>query len=211
MSGYNSAFVFRVDQARRRGAYLETTAPDRVLRLRTRRHRRAPAPLGAWVSFTHPLWPGERVRRPLHDVSYANLAFATQPFRDLVYPGLSLPGVEIAWPGGQRLKVDAVVRHVSPAESGEPEICGLELVGDLARWHATVERTLYPNTRIASDGSLWDLFVESGYFNLSGKAETDFAALHQAFLTTNQALVNAPAVGSRPCGPPPGAPRRASP
>ncbi len=55
---------------------------------------------------------------------------------------------------------------------------------------------LYPTTRTASDEGLWDLYVDSGYFNISGKAETGFRPRPPGLLTTDQAMGRAPAVAA---------------
>ena len=53
--GYSASLAFRVEGSRFEAGRLATPQPNEVVRTRTRRHHRAPAPAGAWIRFTHPV------------------------------------------------------------------------------------------------------------------------------------------------------------
>lgn len=186
LGAYNSAFLFRLDDVRASADRLETGLPTRVIRERTRRHRRGPAPLGASVHLRHPIWPELEIRRPLHDVSLSGLALACDAERDLLFPGLELHDLEVRWPRLGRIRLTGRVQHVSDDAQVERELCGLSVTPhpeDAVRWLSAVDRLLHPNT--ADDAvdarSLWELYRRSGYFNLSGRSDEDFTPLERAF------------------------------
>ena len=90
-----------------------------------------------------------------------------------------------------------VARHVSSNGREHGETCGVELDGSLEAWQAAIEGRLYPNTtRTGSADGLWELYVDSGYFNISGKDEARFQAVRQAFSETTGAVGRSPEVAA---------------
>jgi hypothetical protein len=197
--GYNSVYEFEIDHPL--GGF---RPPDRMTCRRRRWHRRVGAPPRLRVRAHHPLWPQIRIERPAHDVSYGGLSFKTDALDDLLYPGLVLNDVEVAWKGGESIRMPAVVRHVSREPATGAQVCGIELLFDLAeptaqQWCDAVESLMHPMTSLAGgwDDDVWELYARSGYFSLSDKTPEDFSEQRRAFARSSNLLRRAPRVGFR--------------
>ncbi|WP_158620044.1 PilZ domain-containing protein [Corallococcus sicarius] len=161
-----------------------TPLPWRLIQLRRRAHRRAPAPASLRVRLPLPGWLGRE--REVVDVSLGGLSLRLAPGEQLS-PGRVLPPLELPTEDGSWLSLRAEVRHVS-AGTGRSFHCGLEVTPltreDAEAWRALVMRALHPMTR--TDGAhaqeQWRLFIDSGYFNLGGRSSEDFEARRESFL-----------------------------
>lgn len=156
-----------------------TPFPTRIEQVRRRLHRRAPAPASLRVRLPLPGWLGRE--REVLDVSLAGLGLHLSPGEQLA-PGRLLQPLVVLQEDGQALRLRAEVRHVS---SGR---CGLRVEplerADAEGWRELVTRALYPSTR--TDGALvegiWQLFTDSGYFNLAGRSAAWFEERRTSFL-----------------------------
>jgi len=196
ITGYNSIFQVPVARAVVRDGCLVTAIPDQVTRLRRRWRRRVVVNGDHFLRFRHPLQPTS-VRCEIRDLSDGGLSFRANPERDLVYPGLILPDVEIVAPGGAALVCDAEVRFVNR------DLCGVRVfhrsAADEQRWLALVTRALHPRT--SSDArysdAAWRLYERAGYFQLSGKRDDEFTELRHAFASCERRIEDAPHLGCR--------------
>lgn len=197
VGGYYCDYRFLISDPPRRGV---PPMPARVAKLRRRGDRRVPAPPQTTVSFAHPVWPELRMTRSVCDLSLGGLSVSTGAVEDLLYPGLLIDDMQIAWKRGQVLRVMAQVRHVSPAIHGEGQTCGLSIVHEDGRelpWAREVWDALHPRTRVGQpwQDDVWDLCVASGYLGLSDKEVGDFEALRPRFVAANRKLATAPGIG----------------
>lgn len=197
--GYNSVYQFHVGHPT--GGFRRLT---RLVSRRHRWHRRVRAPSRLKMSVRHPLWPEVHIQRRVHDVSFSGLAFETDALDDLLYPGLVLHDLEVAWKGGRRLTFSAIVRHVSDRPDAHGQLCGVELLIDPseeagAEWCDEVSRLMHPLTGLSSgwDDDVWALYGESGYFSLSDKSPDDFSDQRRAFAQASDKLRGDPEVGFR--------------
>ena len=199
--GYNSGFVFRASSAEHLDGHLAVPQPDLVRRRGGQRHRRVEAEPETWVCFRHPLWPELVISRPVRDVSFEGLSFATDAVIDGLFPGLVIPEVWITWPDRARLRARAVVRHTSRVLAHDSEVCGLciEPVDPLANveWLTQLGRLAYPRTTTAGQraGALWNLYEASGYFHLAGADDEQFKNLRADFAAAHDKLTRAPHIG----------------
>ncbi len=191
--GYNSAFRMRVSALDTRGERMVTPIPRRLWRVRHRSHRRVPAPAGLHVRFHHPIWRElGLMEREAVDLSFAGLSLRGLP-EDLLFPGLLLP-LEVRGEGLEPLKLRAEVRYVQ----NNPAMCGVQVVPstpqDEARWVHLVSQALCPSTRGGEEllEPLWELFIDSGYFNLAGKTPEHFQQLRANFMELSQRAARLP-------------------
>jgi hypothetical protein len=199
--GYSSVLYFRVEKAWYEGGLWMMPLPAELTRFRHRWLRRAPTSTECWLSFEHPLWPQVRVHRKMLDVSYEGLSFMTDMSDDLLYPGMRVPVLEVEMPGRAPVRLFGEVRNISSTPKGHR--CGM-WVSPLNEeeglaWRALVEEQIHPRTRVAghwNDG-VWDLFEKSGYFRLSGKDPTKFAAFKREFNETQDKLQGQQRLGLR--------------
>jgi hypothetical protein len=174
--------------------------PAEIVRVRRRQERRAEAPRRAQVRFSPPHQPELQVTRALLDMSIGGLGFTTDTVADGLYPGLALR-VTVGWKAGLQFEFDAIVRHCTRAGGGSPDICGLSLLpvdaDTEAGWHEQITTLLHPRTRTAPAArELWDLYCESGYFELSDKTSDEFEPLRRAFDGACTKLAGHPEVGA---------------
>lgn len=188
LRGYNS--IYRVHLAVV-GAWKDgivTPLPARVERLRHRQFRRGKLNSGWTVEFLHPLWDLPVIRREVRDISFGGVCFVSELDEDLVLPGLRLPLIKVVGPDEQSVQLHGQVRFVQPGENGQSAVCGVSVEPSLAEdedlWTQLVLRMLNQNTESGvewADG-MWELFTESGYFNLSGKTPVEFDELKRNFV-----------------------------
>ncbi|MFL5355338.1 hypothetical protein [Archangium sp.] len=195
--GYNTAYRMRVVAPSAEGDSLVTPLPERLWRVRHRWHRRIAAPAGLRARFDHPVWKelGRR-EREVADLSFSGLGLRVEP-EDLVFPGLFLP-LEVETASGESFFLSGEVRHVSFAREDGRRLCGLEVrprtERDAALWMRFVSQSLCPSTRTSETllGPLWDLYADSGYFNLAGRSAEHFEALRRDFTQLGQRAAELP-------------------
>ncbi|MDP2304994.1 MAG: hypothetical protein Q8P18_03095 [Pseudomonadota bacterium] len=201
LHGYNSIYRFSVTRIIRIRDRVAVPLPARLVRMQNRASRRADAPAGYSISFTHPVLPELNVRRPMRDISSNGLSFDTRVDQDMVCAGLRLRDIVVTTPLGATLHFDAEVRIVHPPREGRGATCGLRLrpstEADALRWNQVVGSVLNPTTRLGATWSedTWSLYTASGYFSLSGKAQAHFGALKAPFATAARKVDAAPQVG----------------
>ncbi|PTL81560.1 hypothetical protein [Vitiosangium sp. GDMCC 1.1324] len=193
---YNSAYRMRVPAIETRGGRMVTPIPRRLWKVRHRWHRRVPAPEGVRARFHHPLW-GElgSLEREAVDVSFNGLCLRGSA-EDLVFPGLLLQPIELWGDGDEPILLRGEVRFVGDKDG--QRVFGLQVTPctplDESRWVRLVSLALCPSTRggEALLEPLWELFVDSGYFNLAGKTTAHFEALRSSFLETSHCAAHLP-------------------
>lgn len=161
-----------------------TALPRQLIQVRRRAHRRAPAPSDLRVRLPLPGWLGRE--REAVDVSLHGLALRVGAGERLP-PGRVLQPIELRTAAGEAVSLRGEVRHVSARSDGELQ-CGFQVTpltdGDAERWQALVARALHPTT--CTDGSRveahWQLFIDSGYFNLAGRSAESFEARRRSFV-----------------------------
>jgi hypothetical protein len=206
--GYSSVLYFRVEKAWMDQGLWMMSLPMELTRYRHRWLRRAPTNIDSHLTFDHPLWPQIRVHRRMLDVSYEGLSFMTEPGEDLLYPGMRIPAMEVEMPGRAPVKLFAEVRNISSTPKGRR--CGMWVSPIGAQqgmaWRELVEEQMHPRTRVSGDfhQGTWELFEKSGYFRLSGKEPTKFAALKGQFHEAQQKLEGQLRIGYRAVKPMPG-------
>lgn len=215
IGGYNSVFSWNVRHAETIKGALATAMPETLLRTRHRWRRRVAAPQGLSVAFQHPLWPELELCRTLRDVATQGLGFWTFPDDDLLYPGLYLPHVDLIYQGELVCSGEGLLRHISElppvmhSAGGDDTIAGVVFrphgAGDDARWLNLVNRLLNPNTRSGATWSefSWDVYADSGYFNLSGKTPGHFATLRDSFASVSRSIDASPWIGCQAVWPSP--------
>ncbi|WNG43816.1 PilZ domain-containing protein [Archangium minus] len=194
--GHNSAYRLRVPALETRGGRMVTPIPRRMWKVRHRWHRRVPAPAGLRARFHHPLW-GELglLEREAVDVSFNGLCLRS-PAEDLIFPGLLLQPLELWGEGDEPILLRGEVRFVGDKDG--QRVFGLQVTPctplDEARWIQLVSQALCPATRGGEEllEPLWELLVDSGYFNLSGKKTEHFEELRASFLETSQRAAHLP-------------------
>jgi hypothetical protein len=194
LEGYNSVYEFRSS------AEGTVSTPESIRRVRRRSHRRTAAPRRLRVTFAHPLLPEVVIDAPAIDVSAEGVSFETSS-GDMLESGAKLRNIELSWKGGARIKTHAIVAHVTHSGHSDRQRVGLRLLMDrasLEEWQRQIEGVLHPRTtRGTHDHQLfWQTYVESGYFNLSRKNETDFRRERSSFQRCHELLRNAPEVGA---------------
>lgn len=187
VAGYNCVYQMRFTSVTRAAYGVITKVPDRVDYSRYRRYRRAAIAGAVSVRFAHPLWPEiPRFERPLLDVSFGGIAFTTDPLNDALYVGLRVDDIEIRTGADSVIHLRGTVRSLLSAPDGTMT-CGMSVEprepekGEA--WPELVMGALNQTTAPGDDhvDKLWELYKESGYFNLSGKAPREFEALSQSF------------------------------
>ncbi len=196
--GYNSAYRMRVPALEVRGERMVTPLPRRLWQVRHRWHRRVPAPAGLRARFRHPLW-GElgACEREAVDLSFSGLCVRS-PAEDLVFPGLLLHGIEVSGEDGEPIFLRGEVRYVSDKGPNGQRVCGIQTTPcsplDEARWVELVSRALCPTTRGGEQylEPLWELLVDSGYFNLAGRTAEHFEEQRANFLALSRRAAHLP-------------------
>lgn len=207
--GYNSLYALSPAAiVEREGELLLTEIPEAAVRVRRRSSGRARVAGELCLRFRHPLRPELSVERAIRDVSFRGLSYWSPAATDGVQPGATLDKVEVEGPGIAPLRFKARVCAMSPAHppgqsGGGPQIVGLSLAAesesDWSRWATIVGDLLYPRTRTSCECGrrLWEVFVESGYLNLSGKAPRDFERSRQQLDRVSDSLAAHPELGAR--------------
>lgn len=188
IEGYNSVYRLHFGSVTAAGeGHALTSVPTRIERIRHRQHRRGDAEGHLTASFYHPLWPRmAQIKRVVRDVSFGGISFTTSLDDDLLFPGLMLPLIEIRDARtGDLVRLKGEVRAVD--QIGEEGVARMSVTHyswrDESRWNRLIARTLYPTTQGGEERveDVWDLYKESGYFNLSGKAPEQFDPLKQSY------------------------------
>lgn len=188
LTGYNSVYRLHIPNVQVVGdSQLASALPTRIERTRQRQFRRGEVDASLTVAFGHPIWPLlAQIARPVRDISFGGICFHTEIDDDLLLPGLDIPSMEISDANGERIFLRGEVRAVSI--SGEETVARVSVTGhspqDEIRWNRLVARLLYPTTQNNGElaESVWNLFRDSGYFNLSGKAPEQFEGLRNSYL-----------------------------
>lgn len=169
-----------------------------VVRLNARDEARVAAPHRLEVLAAHPLLAGEVVALPVQYVSRKRLICRVDPDRDLLYPGLLLPKSELRWVGGQ-MSAMLLVRDIESDSQGSRAI--IEVFPEMmdASWTGEVDALCHPNTFLdASDvDAVWELYSQSGYFDISGKGTRAFGPLYEDFVDASERIAAHPEVGSQ--------------
>lgn len=193
LTGYNSVYRLHLAELTEPGEdQIITPLPSRIERTRQRQYRRSEVDGGKLMaSFYHPLWPRlPQIIREVRDVSFGGLRVVTSLDDDLLFPGLALPFIELRDENGDRVVLKGEVRSVGV--SGGEAVARISVTPHAAReenrWNRLVARLLYPTTQ--SNGefaeSVWDMFRDSGYFNLSGKSPAQFDELRNSYMKIDQ-------------------------
>lgn len=198
VTGYNSVYRLHFDSVTPAGeGHVMTSLPKRIERLRHRQYRRGEVNGALTVALYHPLWPRlPQIKREVRDVSFGGVCFVTSADDDLMFPGLSLPLIEVKETGGELVRLKGEVRSVS--QVGDETLARVSVSPyasrDEGRWNRLVARMLYPTTESGAEWSepVWDLFRDSGYFNLSGKEPDQFDLLKNSYIKVDQRGVNVP-------------------
>ena len=194
VAGYNSVYRMRLHEGTWEEDQLRTPLPARLVRIRHRLHRRVSPPPATRLVL--PLPSGSAKEREVLDISFGGLGVRLLPGEQLG-PGSVLPPCVLHSEDGQRIHLHAEVRHVSATAEGT-SICGLRvepLTGsDAERWRELVTRSLCSATR--TDGSLveplWQLFIDSGYFNLASHSAAGFEDQRASFVELGRRAAHLP-------------------
>lgn len=187
VAGYNCVYQMHVPRVTRAGDGLVASLPDRIDYNRYRRYRRAPISDTTVVRFEHPLWreipPFDRT---LLDVSFGGIAFVADPVKDALYVGLRVEVIEIASTTADPILLRGTVRSLVGLPDGTTT-CGMSVEPRspecAEEWATFVMQALNRTTAPIGDRveQLWDLYTDSGYFNLSGKDPHEFDSLALSF------------------------------
>jgi hypothetical protein len=195
--GYNSAYRMRLAEAAAQQEGLVTRLPERLWRVRHRWHRRVMAPAGLRARFVHSLWKQLGwLEREVVDLSFSGLGLRVSP-EDLVFPGLILP-LELETAGGECLFLSGEVRHVSSSQSDGRTVAGLAIrprtERDAVLWTRFVSQSLCPSTCTSETllAPLWDLYGDSGCFDLKGRASEHVDELHRGFIDLGKRTAQLP-------------------
>jgi hypothetical protein len=197
VTGYNSVYRLHFDVVSPAGpACAMTSLPRRIERLRHRQYRRGDVNGTLGVSLHHPLWPRlPQIKREVRDISFGGISFDTI-LDDLLFPGLTLPLIEVTDQDGEVVRLKGEVRSVG--HQGDEAVARVSVSHyswrDESRWNRLVARMLYPTTR--SDETwgdpTWSLMKDAGYFNLSGKAPEHFVQLKTSYLQVDKQGASVP-------------------
>ncbi|RKH31529.1 hypothetical protein D7Y13_11490 [Corallococcus praedator] len=196
IQGHHCIYRLHVTKDMRQADAWETPLPSRIIQVRRRAWRRAPAPGSLRVRLPLPGWLGRE--RSAVDLSLGGLSLRLAPSERLSV-GRVLQPIELLTEDGQRLSLRGEVRHVS-AGADETFHCGLQVTpltrDDAEPWRALVTQALHPTTR--ADGALveahWRLFSDSGYFDLAGRSSERFEARRASFVALGKRVAGLEAV-----------------
>jgi hypothetical protein len=179
--------------------------PTEATVIRRRQLRRVGVPSGARMLLCGTAAGDEiSLDLPMHDVSFGGVAGLLAPsLAPQLRPGTEISDVIVTWRGGPGLRFVGEVRHRSPDPNRGVELLGLRLYGGTEdqheRWAREVETLLYPQTRSYGHDyeSIWNLFEESGYFDISDQARnsTDQQLMRSSFETAYKKIEAAPHLG----------------
>lgn len=185
VDGYNSVFRLRFDRAERRANGIITGMPSHAMCLRYRQFRRVEGVNDAVAKFVHPLWHElPKFERPLVDVSFAGIAFGADPVKDALYVGLRIDLIEIVCGDGRSIKLSGTVRSLATVNG--VVTCGVSVTPreeHAFHWTSFVMNRLNQTTSHGEEyaDQLWELYKDSGYFNLSGKDPKEFESIAARF------------------------------
>jgi hypothetical protein len=196
VQGHDCVYRLQLSRGLREAGHWVTPLPSQLERVRHRAHRRVPAPAAWRVQLPLPGWHGQA--REVVDLSWSGLALKLAPGERLV-PGRVLLPVQLHTGNGRPLSLRGEVRHVTERPDGT-SVCGLRVEPltstDGERWREWLTQALHPTTR--ADGALaeglWQLFIESGYFNLAGRSAAWFEARRTSFLELARRVARFPEV-----------------
>ncbi len=185
--GYNSVYLLTFQTGEGSGDVVHTKLPVSVRYVRNRRYRRTTLSTRAFVRFKHPIWSEiPEFSCPLLDISFGGMAFPADPKRDALYVGLRIEGIEVVCGRDKTIALNGVVRTLTRSSTGEGT-CGLSIdppsPQDASLWADFVMQSLNQTTAPVEEKveQLWQLYTDSGYFNLSGKEPEEFVTLSRAF------------------------------
>lgn len=198
IAGHNSVYRLHFSALSAAGEGCTMTAlPRRIERLQQREHRHGDVRGALEVSFHHPLWRGRReTRRAVRDVSFGGLCFVTALDDDLLFPGLVLPLLQVWDQRGEAVQLEGEVSSVTQI-GGEAQ-ARLTVVPcswrDESRWNRLIAGMLYPSTMSGDERieDVWNLYRDSGYFNLSGKVPAIFDPLKRSYARVDLQGVGVP-------------------
>lgn len=209
VAGYNCVYHMQFASATPLAMGVITAIPERVDYNRYRRYRRAPVADSTVVRFEHPLWPEiPPFDRPLLDVSFGGIAFTADPLEDALYVGLRVDFIEIVSHKTDTILLRGTVRSLVRGPDGATT-CGMSVEPrspEFAEsWTSFVMQALNQTTAPGDDHveQLWELYTDSGYFNLSGKDPKEFDALERSFRSVVERTRTQPWVSYNsvwPCG-----------
>lgn len=179
--------------------------PREATVIRRRQLRRVSVPSGARVLLRGTAAGSEiSLDLPMQDVSFGGVAGLLDPsLAPQLQSGVEISDVIVTWRGGPGLRFTGEVRHRSLDPDRNVDLLGLRLYGasgdQRERWAREVETLLYPQTRSYGHDyeSIWNLFEESGYFDISDQARssTDFQLMRSSFETAYKKIEAAPHLG----------------
>ncbi|MFW6066846.1 MAG: hypothetical protein ACOC97_00790 [Myxococcota bacterium] len=171
----------------------------RLERHGTRASPRYPAPPTVDLVFQPPLRPGEMVSRRVLFVSRDEIVCEADPESDGFIPGLAIPEVCLRWKGGE-LRFAGTVLATGVCDGSTATIALTPFDDHTAGWwQEELDGVAHPNTAVGTSApeELWELFADSGYFNISDKSTADFLDLHGAFVVASRKLALAPHLGGQ--------------
>ena len=172
-----------------------------ALVIRKRQLRRIPIPSG--VSAEAYNSSGERFKLELIDISFHTVTVRINRSIKALQPGVRIPDLAVTWKGGPTLRLEAYIQRRHDSNLRGFDLVEIELIDsshlDYERWHREVEMLAYSTTQSSGHDyeSLWELFEESNYFDLSGRDREglDFQTLRSAFEDSYRKIETAPEVG----------------
>jgi hypothetical protein len=199
LSGYSSIFHFEAPAGNWLDQTLAIPLPTRLVRLRTRRQRRRPAPQDARIAFEPGQWPSQPLRLELHELSPLGLSFwLPSQLDERPAPGTRFAAA-LEVPGHPPAPLAGEIRSLALVR-GRP-LCGATFCdGDeeqMLMLRALLLPTLHPRVRTAGEMAeqVWDLYHRSGFFHLSGQTPERFAKLRSRFVHAARRLDTAPQLG----------------
>jgi len=196
-SGYNAVYRVLVRSMRVHEGRLTIGMPEAVERVRSRRSQRVCIAQGVRVSFDHPLFPEQRVVRPVLDMTHDGLSFAADDSCAALDAGVDIPFMILERPNGDVIGLKASIKN-RRATDGDDALaygCTIEAQGvlDRDRWRAACDELLFPHTRRGA-AEVWSVYRESGYFGLSDTLD-GFEHLRPSYIDASRALSSAPELG----------------
>lgn len=146
---------------------------DQICRFPSKEHRNprqrlVPAPDAV---FEHPL-TGKRVMRKIEDISGSGASVRESLRRSLLFPGLIIPRMRVAFPGGMTVRCAAQVVHARPGGAGREDTlsCGLVFLDMgmedqrklLDLLHRAQDENAYMCGRVDMD-ELWSFLFSTGF------------------------------------------------
>jgi hypothetical protein len=200
IEGYNSIYQIELGALQPRGELYASVLPEQMMQVRSRKVRRVDAPEGATVSFSHPVWPEERVTRQMRDFSAEGVSFFSE-LEDVFHAGTVVQGVELTFPGHEPFVMDLTIRQIAAKDEDDRPFIGAEVknadVRITAAWKQMAVKVLHPRIvrGLRHAGQIWDLYHRAGYFGLSDKVPEQFCKLRAPFERIVSGLERNPELG----------------